>query len=430
MISPLKDYTIKIGSGSTPTGGNESYKKSGITLIRSMNVYDFNFDYKGLAFIDDDQAFKLRSVTVEQNDLLLNITGASVARCCIVPENILPARVNQHVSIIRVNPEKANAEYLLYYLNSPSYKNYLLGLSAAGATREALTKEVIENLNIPFPPLVIQQKIASILSAYDQLIENNRQRIKLLDEMAEQIYNEWFVQLRFPGYEHCKFINGLPEGWVKCKAESYFNIQIGKTPPREESMWFTKDSSGVKWVSIRDINNSSVFVSETSEGITMDGIDKFNMNIAKTDTVILSFKLTVGKVAIVFDDMSTNEAIAHFNILDTDKMNREYTYCYLKYFKYSKLGNTSSIGTAVNSKIVKKMPFISPTKEILDLFGSTIYPLLEVIKLLSQKNKILQETRNLLLPRLISGKLGVENLIEPEHLSMFAQETIAYETSK
>jgi len=95
----LKEITKKIGSGATPTGGKNSYKKEGISLIRSLNVYDFFFDYDDLAFIDDKQAAGLANVTVEQDDILLNITGASVARCCMVPDNVLPARVNQHVSM-------------------------------------------------------------------------------------------------------------------------------------------------------------------------------------------------------------------------------------------------------------------------------------------------------------------------------------------
>ncbi|MBK6964031.1 MAG: restriction endonuclease subunit S [Bacteroidales bacterium] len=204
-----------------------------------MNVYDFVFDYNGLAFIDDEQAYILRGVKVEENDILLNITGASVARCCMVPKQILPARVNQHVSIVRVDPKRANPQYVLFFINSPSYKNYLVGLSSAGATREALTKEVIENLKIPLPSLSIQLKIASILSAYDELIENNNQRIKLLEQMAEDIYKEWFVRMRFPGYETTKFLNieseevkqsaidATPEGWETVKLRVCFAQYIG-----------------------------------------------------------------------------------------------------------------------------------------------------------------------------------------------------------
>ena len=151
-IKKLGDITTKIGSGATPKGGKNSYKETGISLIRSLNVYDFRFDISGLAFIDFEQAEQLSNVIVEPRDILLNITGASVGRCCIVPSYILPARVNQHVSILRVNSDKSNPLYLLYVVNSDRYKALLLGLSRGGATREALTKSTITNFEIIHPP--------------------------------------------------------------------------------------------------------------------------------------------------------------------------------------------------------------------------------------------------------------------------------------
>ena len=122
----LKDITTKIGSGATPSGGKQSYKTTGIALIRSLNVFDLNFSYDELAYINDEQAKKLNNVTIEPDDILLNITGASVARCCILPKNLLPARVNQHVSIIRINKGLANPYFIQYLLVSPYYKQKLL----------------------------------------------------------------------------------------------------------------------------------------------------------------------------------------------------------------------------------------------------------------------------------------------------------------
>ena len=200
-LTSLKKITTKIGSGATPRGGKNSYKTEGITLIRSLNVYDFEFSYKGLAFITEGQASETRlaRVIVEPKDILLNITGASVARCCMVPEHLLPARVNQHVSLVRVDLTRADSYYVLYCINSPAYKHQLLTMAQGGTTREALTKEIIGNFEIPFPPLPAQRKIAAVLSTYDDLIENNTRRIKILEEMASTIYREWFVEFRFPG---------------------------------------------------------------------------------------------------------------------------------------------------------------------------------------------------------------------------------------
>ncbi|GAA3557710.1 restriction endonuclease subunit S [Snuella lapsa] len=136
----LKELTTKIGSGATPRGGQEAYKSEGISLIRSQNILDFSFSYNGLAFIDEDQAYALRNVEVQENDILINITGDSVARVAKVPSEVLPARVNQHVSILRSNQNKLDQDYLLYYLLNPIIKKHLLRIASDGATRNALTK--------------------------------------------------------------------------------------------------------------------------------------------------------------------------------------------------------------------------------------------------------------------------------------------------
>lgn len=163
-VRNLKDITKKIGSGATPKGGKESYKKEGISLIRSMNVHDNKFIYKDLAFIDEGQSKQLDNVIVEEDDVLLNITGASVARSCIVPKNVLPARVNQHVSIIRLIQELGNKIYLNNLLINDTFKQNLLSTSrAGGATREALTKVQLEELSIPLPPIQLQNEFAYIV---------------------------------------------------------------------------------------------------------------------------------------------------------------------------------------------------------------------------------------------------------------------------
>lgn len=159
----LIDLTTKIGSGATPRGGENSYKESGITLVRSQNVYDGQFETKGLAFIDDEQAKKLNNVTVESGDILLNITGASVARCCVMEVKFLPARVNQHVAIIRPN-KKIKSKYVQLILSSKAYKDQLLTIASNSATREALTKDQIQNFKIPVPPLSEQTTLLNEVS--------------------------------------------------------------------------------------------------------------------------------------------------------------------------------------------------------------------------------------------------------------------------
>jgi type I restriction enzyme S subunit len=193
----LIEITNKIGSGATPRGGNESYKLEGISLIRSMNVHDFEFRDKNLAFIDDQQAKLLNNVTIEVDDVLLNITGASVARCCLIPKKYLPARVNQHVSIIRAKKDIILPYFLNLMLTSKYYKNQLLYTGEQGATRQAITKAQLEVFKISFPSLKEQQTIVEKLDALStktkQLEAIYQQKINDLDELKKSILQKAFA---------------------------------------------------------------------------------------------------------------------------------------------------------------------------------------------------------------------------------------------
>ena len=182
VTEQLRNLTTKIGSGATPRGGKATYKKEGIALIRSLNVYDRKFKPENLALIDDDQAEKLQNVTLKSGDVLLNITGASVARCCIVPTSAVPGRVNQHVSILRCKQNQLLPEFLLYALTSKFYKNQLLGIGEAGSTRQAITKAQLESFTISFPRSTDEQK---------QVVEE----LKTVERHVESIYGYYSVKL-------------------------------------------------------------------------------------------------------------------------------------------------------------------------------------------------------------------------------------------
>lgn len=194
----LIDITSKIGSGSTPLGGKKSYTNEGISLIRSMNVHDRQFVYEGLAHINEQQANELNGVTIYENDVLLNITGASVARCCVVPNDVIPARVNQHVSIIRPRLEYVSAKFLCYLLTSKYYKDRLLKEGEeGGATRQALTKSGLEQFVISIPEdLNMQEKIVGQLEKiheYTQKLEQTyNQKLKSLEELKQSILQKAF----------------------------------------------------------------------------------------------------------------------------------------------------------------------------------------------------------------------------------------------
>jgi type I restriction enzyme S subunit len=179
-VVTLQQVTSKIGSGATPRGGKEAYKTEGITLIRSMNIYDYQFEFADLAFIDEQQAKALENVTVEPNDILLNITGASVARCSMVPSDLLPARVNQHVAIVRADPAKTSPFFVLDSINSEQNKKQLLSLAQGGATREALTKDTICSFEIIAPDRSLAERYGSISGSFHKEREELQRQVQNL----------------------------------------------------------------------------------------------------------------------------------------------------------------------------------------------------------------------------------------------------------
>lgn len=192
----LAQITTKIGSGATPRGGAETYlpSRACYALVRSQNVFDRRFDREGLAFISDDQAEELHGVVLQTGDILLNITGDGITfgRSCAIPDDVLPACVNQHVSIIRADPMRADPGHLLSFLTHPAVKHYIESFNAGGS-RRAITKGHIESFRLPLPPLPEQRAIAHILGTLDDKIEVNRRMNETLEATARAIFKSWFV---------------------------------------------------------------------------------------------------------------------------------------------------------------------------------------------------------------------------------------------
>jgi type I restriction enzyme S subunit len=202
--------------------------------------------------------------------------------------------------------------------------------------------------------------------------------------------------------------NGLPEGWVVSTVGDQFDLKIGRTPPRKESQHFTDGNAGVPWISIRDLGECGVFVSETSEGLTEQSASTFRVPVIKSGTVIVSFKLTVGRVAITARNMHSNEAVAQLG----NKPNGPspyFAYCWMKHFDYSQLASTSSIATAVNSKSIAAMPFPLVGYALMAAFHNLIKPVFEMIGVGAGENQTLAATRDLLLPRLMSGEIRLKD---------------------
>jgi len=412
----LKHLTTKIGSGATPTGGKEAYHDEGLSLIRSLNVHDFNFIEKDLAFINETQAKKLNNVEVLENDVLLNITGASVARCCLVPKRILPARVNQHVSIIRANDKVLNPLFLHYILVSPKYKQRLLSISQGGATREALTKEFIESFQIEYPRIETQRKIAGTLSAYDDLIENNNKRIKILEEMAQKLYKEWFVDFKFPNYQNTKFIESelgtIPEGWSVGKIGDINSIKNGYAFKSQD----LKDSGDISVIKIKNIQSGIIDVKDTSY-ITKDIAKKADrFELFKGDILIAMTGAQVGKVGVMPKTKKRfflNQRVGKF-ILNKDYIkNNQFLLQFLKSDIFQLHINNTAQGAAqpnISSSQIENIRLLIPNKELLVSYENYVDANSKEVEILIAKNENMSETRDLLLPRLISGELSVEDL--------------------
>ena len=192
-VKKLSSITSKIGSGATPKGGNESYKTEGISLIRSLNVHNNEFLYKDLAHIDNEQAEALSNVEIKECDVLLNITGASVARCCIVPDDVIPARVNQHVCIVRTIQEKALPIFINRVLTNENFQANLLRLARSkAATREALPKSIVDNIQVPLPPLSLQQLFAQRIELIEKQKAEVQRTIKDLETLLASRMQYWF----------------------------------------------------------------------------------------------------------------------------------------------------------------------------------------------------------------------------------------------
>lgn len=179
----LADLCSKIGSGATPSGGKAAYCDHGVSLIRSTNVFDYNFSYFDLAHINDAQANALANVIVQPDDVLFNITGVSIARCCIVPDDVLPARVNQHVMILRPKKGKNMSYYLLATLCYTENKTKLLGIGQSGSTREAINKQEMESFKISVPSDGELHRFGAAADTLYKSLTHNIAEIKKLEEM-------------------------------------------------------------------------------------------------------------------------------------------------------------------------------------------------------------------------------------------------------
>jgi type I restriction enzyme S subunit len=308
--------------------------------------------------------------------------------------------------------EGFSARYLYYLLKNENLNRY-----AGGSSHPLLTQSRLNELGFSLPNLSTQTAIAEILSSLDDKIELNNRINAELEALAQALFKRWFVDFDFPNENGQPYkssggkmveseLGEIPEGWEVKKLEDLAKITIGRTPPRNEHEWFSENIGDYKWISIKDMGNSAAYILNSSECLTAEAVAKFNIPVIEANTVILSFKLTVGRIAITTEKMVSNEAIAHLNKIDKN-ISTEYMYLYLKNFDFDSLGSTSSIATAVNTKSIRTIRFLYPELKLLEQFQMLLSPIFEQLLNGTRENQELTQLRDTLLPKLISGELQI-----------------------
>ena len=401
----LKNICLKIGSGATPRGGKEAYQGGKFALIRSQNVIDFMFSNEGLVYINDEQANKLDNVALVKGDVLLNITGDSVARACIVPEKILPARVNQHVAIIRGNNRIILQEYLLYFFQMS--KDRLLQLASVGATRNALTKGMIEDLELELPSLEVQKKIVNVLDSICKKIDTNKEINNNLEQQAQAIYDMKYGCYNVVSASTVSSM--LPSNWEYWSLEELCkHIKPGTNyqPERTEN--------GIPFLNIKCINNGYIDMSE-AKYISIEDYKKVHkMWKPEIGDILISRIGTLGLVAAIRE--CDIPLVVHYNFINikADLLPFEFMYFMFKSKGFQSayhLIKKQSVQEYVTIDDVAALKIPLPNKDELAKIDFTLYKSL-YHKIEENQHEItkLSCLRDLLLPKLMSGELDVSEL--------------------
>ena len=379
----LKQVTEKITKGTTPSNIGESFTEEGIMYFRSELIGKSKYIDKsdGLLFISNETHEKLKRSQIQKNDLLFSMAGIYLGKISLVGDEDFPANTNQAVAIIRFNSKEIDLEYVYYYMTQRWYNIYINSLTAQAA-QPNINLEQIGNLKLNLPPLPTQQKIASILSAYDNLIQNYKKQIEALQTAASELYKEWFVRFRFPGWQNATFENGIPEGWKVVLASELGEFIRGKNITAEEMQ--------------------EGMIPVISAGIEPSGFHN-QSNVKGVSLTISNSGANAGYLQINYSDIWAADC----------------SYCNSAkhiYFYYELLNNMRVVlfnlqkGAAqphVYAKDINKMKILLPPSELIEIANKKIKLMHEKIYSLQQQITNLTQQRDLLLPRLMSGKLEI-----------------------
>ncbi|MDU2165460.1 restriction endonuclease subunit S [Hoylesella nanceiensis] len=400
----LKDITTKITKGTTPSNIGDSFTDEGINYFRSEMLGKAKYLDKssGMMFISESTHNKLKRSQIEADDILFSMAGIYLGKLAIVKDEDVPANTNQAVALIRFN-KGVNIDYLYYFMVQKSFNAYVNCMSAQAAQPNINLKQ-IGNLQIVLPTDKQQKRIAGILSAYDNLIENNNKRIRLLEQMAENLYKEWFVRFRFPGYEDTEFEDGMPRDWVREKIGLHYNTCSGGTPSRTHEEYYTEGT--IPWVKTGEIKDGIII--HTDECITEAGIKGSSAKLLPQGAVVMAmYGVNIGMLAYLDSEMTCNQACCVFN--DKNEINsRHYLFHYLYSIRdYLLLIGFGAAQQNLSQDLIKKVKIVIPPAELIKEFDKQKEPLYQTIRALMMKNDKLIKQRDALLPRLMSGKLEV-----------------------
>lgn len=385
------------------------WRDSGVPVVKIGNISngtDIIFDEQ-IQYVEEEFKNKIDSkYLICKGDILLSLTGSHinqpnsmVGRCCRNRQNKLYF-LNQRAG--KVIPfSSVDKSYLYYLLSTKEIKYAIANKAYGGANQVNISPRDIKNIRWTFPRLEIQQRIASILSAYDDLIENNNRRIKILEQMAENLYKEWFVRFRFPGYEQAEFENGIPKGWETKRLGDELEVKRGGSPrPIHEYI----SDTGLKWLKISDATQSdNPYIVNIEESIIEEGLKK--TVYLKAGSLVLSNSATPGLPRILTIDSCIHDGWLYF---PKKKLSNEYLYLLFNHIRPHLLSKgNGAIFTNLKTDILKRYLFTKPTDIILSLFNDLVKPIFGQIYSLTMKNQNLTKQRDMLLPRLMSGKLEV-----------------------
>jgi len=385
---------IQTGPFGTQLKASE-YVDFGIPVINVRNVGFGNIRDAELEFITDAKAEKLKAHQLRKGDIVFGRKGA-VERHALIDEEQSGWIQGSDCLRLRLKSSGVCERYASYYLRTRAHQDWMQALCSFGATMASLNQDIVKRITIPLPVLTTQRKIAAILTAYDDLIEVNKRRISLLEKMAEEIYGEWFVRMRFPGYKDTRFVKGVPEGWETLRFADICHFIKGKTP---------SDLSGQPLDDYSPYVNAAFLKGEEPEYAKHE---KSSVLCDNGDVLMLMDGSNSGHVFRAKQGIVAST----FSRVASDRKHQHFVFEFLRASRDSIISNnTGSAVPHANKEFINRLVIFAPADdEVLISFNKMYQGFLDQRTNLETQNENLTKTRDLLLPRLISGKLSVEDL--------------------